>query len=102
MKNLIKTTTGTITSQMILEHCGDYAGRFQDAAFDIFQKIWDDKLSSWEENQWMDIMFDRAGNVYAIYAEDELTCQNAWCFYIQLEREDCEDAFDSMLEKISN
>ena len=93
MKNLIETTTGTLANQMILEHCGDYAGKFQDEAFSIFQELWDAELNSWDGNKWMDIMFDRDGNVYAIWAEDSLTCQNAWCFYIQLDREDCPEAF---------
>ena len=102
MRNLIETTTGTISSQMILNHCGDYAGRFQDKAFEIFQEVWDDELNSWDENQWMDIMFDRDGNVYAIFSEDALTCQDAWCFYIQLDREDCPEAFEGMEEKLNN
>jgi hypothetical protein len=100
MKNLIETTTGAISSQMILNHCGDYAGKFQDEAFAIFQELWDSELNSWDANQWMDIMFDRNNNVYAIWAEDCLTCQNANAIYIQLDREDCEKAFVEMEEKI--
>lgn len=41
MKNLISTTTGAVSAQMILDHCGDYAGKFQDEAFAIFQELWD-------------------------------------------------------------
>lgn len=100
MKNLIETTTGTISSQMILDHCGDYAGKFQDTAFDLLSTVCE--LPEFEENQWCDIMFDREGNVYAIYAEDALTCQNAWCFYIQLDHEDCEKAFAEMEMKRNN
>jgi hypothetical protein len=102
MKNLIETTTGNLSSQMILNHCGDFAGKFQSEAFEIFQEIWDSELNSWDLNQWMDIMFDRDGNVYAVYAEDSLTCPNAWCFYIQLDREDCPRAFEEMEEKLNN
>ena len=102
MKNLIETTTGTISSQMILDHCGDYAGKFQYEAFAIFQELWDSEINYWDGNQWMDIMFDRDGDVYAIWAEDALTCQNAWCFYIQLDREDCPKAFAEMDEKRAN
>lgn len=102
MKNLIETTTGQLSSQMILNHCGDYAGRFQDQAYEIFQEIWDSEINSWDTNQWMDIMYDRDGNVYAIWAEDALTCQDAWCFYIQLDREDCEEAFENLEEKVAN
>jgi hypothetical protein len=47
-------------------------------------------------------MFDRDGNVYAIWAEDALTCYNADAKYIQLDREDCEKAFAEMEEKRAN
>jgi hypothetical protein len=102
MKNLIETTTGAISNQMILNHCGDYAGKFQDEAYVIFQELWDSEINSWDANQWMDIMYDRNGNVYAIWAEDALTCQNAWCYYVQLDKEDCEKAFIEMEEKRAN
>jgi viroplasmin and RNaseH domain-containing protein len=99
MKNLIETTTGYLSSQMILDHCGDYAGKFQDEAFSIFQELRDGEPNYLDANQWADIMFDRNGNVYAIYAEDSLTCQNAWCFYVQLDHNDCPKAFEEMNEK---
>lgn len=102
MKNLIETTTGAVSSQMILNHCGDYAGKFQDTAYEIFQKIWDAEINSWDNNKWMDIMYDRDGRVYAIWAEDALTCQNAWCYYIELDEEDCPEAFAGMREKMNN
>jgi len=100
MKNLIETTTGTISSQMILDHCGDYAGKFQNEAFDLLSKVTD--LPEFENNRWADIMFDRFGNVYAIWAEDALHCFNADTKCIQLDREDCPKAFEEMEEKISN
>ena len=100
MKNLIETTTGFISSQMILDHCGDYAGKFQDEAFDLLSTVADS--SEFEENQWCDIMFDRDGAVYAIWAEDALTCYNAYAKYIQLDREDCPKAFAEMDEKRAN
>lgn len=96
MKEVIKTTTGELSRRMILNHCGDYAGRFQDEAFDIFQEAWDTEIAELDEDEWMDIMFDGAGNVYAVDAEGELTCQNADCYIIQLGREDCPEAFNEM------
>lgn len=102
MKTLIETTTGALANQMILSHCGDYAGKFHDEAFEIFQELWDSELNSWDGREWMDIMFDRKGNVYAIYAEDSLTCQDAWCYYVELDREDCERAFEEMEENREN
>ena len=101
MKNLIETTTGAISSQMILNHCGDYDGKFSDTAFDIFESIWG-APSSLGENQWMDIMHDKSGKVYAIWAEDALTCSNAWCYYVELDEGDCPEAFANMREKMNN
>lgn len=100
MKNLIETTTGTIASQMILDHCGDYAGKFQDKAFDLLSKVTD--LPEFAQNHWCDIMFDSDGDVYAIWAEDALTCYNADAKYIQLDKEDCPEAFQGMREKLNN
>ena len=101
MKELISATTGAISSQMILEHCGDYAGRFQDEAFNIFQQNFDSEFFL-EDSEWADIMFDSKGNVYAVWAGDALTCQNAPCLYVQLDVEDCPEAFSGMQEKRAN
>ena len=98
MKNLTETTTGIISSQMILFHCGDYAGKFQDEAFDLLSKV--TELPEFEDNQWCDIVHDIKCNVYAIWAEDSLTCYNADAKYIQLDRDDCEKAFIEMEEKL--
>lgn len=94
MKNLTETTTGQLFNELgILNHAGDYAGKYQDSAYNIFGQIWDDEINSWDKNQWMDIMYNNNGNVYAIWAEDSFTCQNAWAFYVELEKNDCLDAF---------
>jgi len=100
MKKIIFTTTGNISAQMILNHCGDYAGKFQDEAYDLLSKVTD--LPEFSENQWCDIMYDMKGNIYAIWADGELNRYNALAKYIQLDREDCEKAFAEMEEKISN
>ena len=112
MKTLIETTTGTIASQMILISAGDYAGEFQDEAFDMIAEASDKDVfdmttelcdkAECEANSWADIMFDQNGNVYAIWAEDALTCWNASLIYIQLDREDCPVAFKKMQEKLIN
>jgi len=94
MKNVITTTTGTISSQIILRSCGDNAGRFQGQAIDIIEDLYD--LPDWEEDQWADIMYDRKGNVYAIWADGELTSQNSQCVYVQLDYEDFPAAFEGM------
>lgn len=101
MRNLISTTTGAFSSQIIVDHCGDYAGKFQDEAWKIFYKCVEANLD-FKTNEWADIMFDRKGNVYAVWAEDALTCQNATLLYYILDREDCPEAFSAMEEKIAN
>lgn len=85
---------------MILDHCGDYAGEFQQEAFDLLSEVCD--FPEFEGNQWCDIMYDMEGNVYAVWAEDALTCWNADAKYIQLDREDCPRAFENMKSKLIN
>ncbi|MCT4602470.1 MAG: hypothetical protein N4A59_06175 [Marinifilum sp.] len=99
---IIATTTENLANQMILNHCGDYAGKYQDEAYEIFQEKWDSEINSWDGKQWMDIMYDRDKNVYAIWAEDSLTCFNAWCYYIELDEDDCPAAFKEMNELFEN
>ena len=96
MKTIQTTTTGIAGAR--LNHCGDYAGRFIDQAFDIFKENGFEK--ELKENEWMDIMyFTHIGKVVAVYAEDTLTCADAEMKYIYLDREDCPEAFDGMEEK---
>ena len=96
MKTLFTTTTDVLF-RMNLTHCGDYAGKFIHEAYDLMREVTD--IPVFEENQWADIMYDREGNVYAVWAEDSLTCFNADAMYIQLDRGDCEEAFKGMEEK---
>lgn len=94
MKNLQYTTTGSLFNHTgILSHAGDYAGKYQDRAFELIDSVYDDELS-FINNQWCDIMHDNDGKCYAVFATDALTCQNAECIYVELEQPDCEDAFD--------
>lgn len=102
MKNLQHTTTGSIFNHTgILNHCGDYAGKFQDQAFEIIDSVYEDELS-FINNQWCDIMYNNKGQVFAIFATDSLTCSDADCIYVELDRVDCEEAFAGMEEKANN
>ena len=83
MTTLIKTTTGTI-NQMTLAPCGNHAGRFQDVAFELLSELC--SLPDMYDNEWCDLMRDNEGNVYAIWAEDSLSCNDAKCLYARLER----------------
>jgi len=96
MKNVTQSTTGTISSQMTLAHCGDYAGMFQDAAYDIIWSLCDLPSCDEEPDQWADIMYDRQGNVFAIWADGELSSQDSQCFYVELALDDCPEAFEGM------
>jgi len=94
MKTINETTTGSLFNHTgILNHAGDFAGKYQEQAFDIFAKygIARETLS---DNEWLDIMHDNKGKCYAIYAEDSLTCQNAFCAYIEIDESDCEQAYN--------
>jgi len=102
MKTVITTTTGTISSQMILRSCGDNDGRFQDQAREIIESLCDLPTSDWEEDEWADIMYDRKGNVFAIWADGEFTSQNSQCVYVELELDDCPEAFLGMKEQMPN
>ena len=88
MKTLIETTTGTISKQMTLLPYGHSAGRYQWEAFEILSELC--KLPDFYDNEWSDIMYDKQDNVYAIWAEDAMTCSNAKCIYVRLERKDIE------------
>ena len=92
MKNVITTTAGDLSSQMILAHSGDYAGRFQGQAIGILKDLYD-LPPDLEEDDWADIMYDRKGNVYAIWADGPLTSQDSICVYMELDYEDCPEAF---------
>jgi hypothetical protein len=94
MKSIIKTTTGVLPSRGVLYHCGDYAGKFQNEAIDLLFTI--DSLPEWQENAWADIMCNKHGSVFAIYAEDTITSSDAVCFFAELEYDDCPDAFEAM------
>lgn len=94
MNAINETTTGSLFNHTgILNHAGDYAGKYQQEAFDILVSAGFEK-ELLEDNEWLDIMHDNNGNCYAVYAEDELTCQNADCKYIKIEESDCEQAYN--------
>lgn len=99
MKNLIRTTTGVISSKMILYSCGDM-GEFGSEAFNVLSQV--TNMHEYKENEWADLMYNGRGEVFAIWAEDGLTCQNADAIYIQLDEADCPEAFRSMNEKREN
>jgi hypothetical protein len=101
MKNLINTTTDQIIRDLgIIDHAGDYAGRFQSEAFDLLNQLID--MSEFVENEWSDIMYKDIDHVYAVFAEDALTCSNANAMYVQIEESDCPEAFKSIRFNLNN
>jgi len=93
MKTRIKdtnTTTGSLFNHTgILHHAGDYAGKYQEQAFELF-----DCVSHVIGSEWCDIMHDSKGQLYAVWAEDSLTCQNAKCVYHKLNKRECIEAWE--------
>ena len=96
MKAYQTTTTGT--TAMLLQHCGDYAGKYQVEALDLL-----DNEEGLAGNEWADIMYDtRTHMVYAVWANDSLDSFNGELRYLRLEEEDCPAAFAGMREQIEN
>lgn len=100
MKEIIETTTGFLANHMILTECGECAGDYQREALDFINKYNDEKIEL-INHHWVDVMFDQYHKVYAIYAEDALTCYDAKVLYIELEKKDCSSAFEDMQRKFT-
>ncbi len=96
MKSLVITTTGQMAGK--IHHCGDFGGEFANEAYDIISER--EELPEFEGNQWADIMYDNEGRVYAVWAEDALTCWSDKLIYLELEESDCPRAFEKMREKL--
>lgn len=95
MKTLNYTTTGSLFNHTgILNYAGGYAGKYQEEAYGILEQDEDFKESRFTTGNWADIMHNIHGTCYAVFAEDSLTCQNAQCIYVEIERLDCEQAYD--------
>lgn len=92
MKTINETTTGSLFNHTgILQAAGDYAGKYQQEAFDL---IMDGDEFMWTEETWADIMHDNKGRCYAVIAKGELTSQESECYYAEIEASDCEDAYN--------
>ena len=89
------TIQETSTNQLfnltdVLTHAGDYAGKYQQEAFDLLMQG-DDFM--WTEDAWADIMHDNKGNCYAIIAKGELTSDSD-CYFANISKEDCISAYN--------
>jgi hypothetical protein len=97
MKYLIETIN-ILLPVTEFDYCGDYPHKFQDEAYDLLSQVCD--LPELEMDQWCDIMFDKYGNVYAMWWESENIDDNTKVKYIELHRQDCERAFEEMEAKM--
>ena len=104
MKNLQTTTTGSLFNQTgILTHCGDYAGKFQDEAVSILEKVSDKVNEIFDGDGWADIMFnEKTLETYAVWANDSLTARSGLLEYIELDKEDCPKAFEEAKTKMGD
>ena len=105
MKTLQFTTTRNLFNHTgILDHAGDYAGKYQDEAYDILEHNEDFKETRFRTGNWADIMYHDNGTdngtFYAVFAEDSLTCQNAQCIYVEIDENDCPEAVHEGCQKI--
>jgi hypothetical protein len=93
---MTKTETRTINlfnELGILHACGEYAGYYQDEAYELLGL-----QNDFEGSEWCDIMSDGKGNQYAVHAEGELTL-DGFCEYRKLsDDEKVEDLAKDFLE----
>lgn len=105
MKSLQTTTTGSLFNHTgILTHCGDYAGKFQDEAAKILEIVSAKKNEIFDNVEgWADIMIDeKEMKVYSVWANESLTAQSGLLEYIELDEEDCPEAFLEAKSKFEN
>lgn len=86
MYDTTETTTGDLSSSIILDHAGEYAGEYQSDAY-VMLNVQHELVGE----MWCDIMIDKKGNCYAVYAEGALTCHDAKVLYAKLCPEDYPD-----------
>ena len=64
---------------------GDFAGEYE---WEVCNSgLFDNDNLPTNENSWFDLMKDDKGNVYAVFGEDTMTCQDAALMYYQIELE---------------
>lgn len=97
MKAINNTTTGDLFNHTgLLNYVGDYAGKYQQEAFDL---ITAGEEFMWTDESWADIMYNNKGICFAVLAEGELTSNNSECYYAEIDVNDCPNAFADMIEK---
>lgn len=108
MKQLQTTTTGNFFNQTgILTHAGDYAGKYTNEADAILEEISDKRseiyVGDGSSYGWSDIMYnEHTQKVFAVWANGELTEQNALVQYVELQYEDCKKVFAEIDANNSN
>lgn len=73
--DVLNEATTDFFNRMNLEPFGDYAGEYQNEAYDFFEENYPEVIEGLSnENAWCDVMTDSGGKTYAVMAEDSLTC----------------------------
>lgn len=81
--SILKETTMRNASDLYFY--GDFAGEYE---WEVNNSgLFDNVDLPNNENSWMDLMKDDKGNVYAVFGEDTMTCQDATLMYYQIELE---------------
>jgi hypothetical protein len=103
MKTLTTTTPGNLFNlEGRLIEVDDHSGTFWAKADSILESVSGRGAEIKESpTNWADIMMnDRNGKLYAVWATDELTCNDGLLQYIELDQEDCPEAFEMSKDKI--
>lgn len=106
MKTLNYTNTGSLFMHVgILTHVGDYAGKYMQEAIELIieAKIECDDTNCVPTNcpgMWADIMMNSSGEVFAVWADGELTCGQNHCEYVKITDHDI-DHYKIIIEKQS-
>jgi hypothetical protein len=103
MKHLTTTTPGNLFNlEGRLIEVDDHSGTFWEKAYSILDSVSDreNEIES-SETHWSDIMVNpKNGRIYAIWATDELTTTHGLLQYIELDKEDCPEAFEMSQDKL--
>ncbi len=90
MKKLIETTTSEIRG-LGLRLLG-YGGEYATEAWELLS----DYDLPCEDNAWAEIFFDNEGKLYAVWSEDELSCDYCPAAYLELDRQEYAGLYEVM------
>jgi len=103
MKHITTTTPGNLFNlEGILTEVDDNSGTFWRKAYEILESVSDRGAEiNASPSAWADIMMNKNnGKMYAVWSTDELTCSDGVLQYIELDEDDCPEAFEMSKDKL--